>query len=491
MTTHRKNRHSILKKLVFISFIAFFVAGTIKVEAENNKNISIQKKIISLKLGQVTNINYIKNENNDIEYYSNDRMVANIDLNGNVIGNMIGSTTIVGEDEKGNSLETIVIVYRDLLEPLGEIEEPRYTLKDGVYVNESAKKTDEALLMFTGDLMSQTRQQEAAKTEDGTYNFNDSFSLVKAIFSQADFVAGNFETILSNTSPYMSEEKALGGKPHLNAPSTYLDALKYAGFDALVNSNNHIADNKERGILQTLDLLEKYKFAYTGSFRNEEEQRFIIVDVNGIKIALMSYSEKFNGKDVTLDEDVRETMINRYTKQAVEKDVKDAKAMGAEYIIAYNHWGEEYSNEYNENQAKSAEDMANAGVDFIIGSHPHALQTSEVIKTKDNREVPVVYSLGNFISHQYKPITKDNFILTLKLKRDKDGKVYLANEGYIPCYVFEEYDNIPYLVTPISEDFNGRIENVELEESYMRIKSVVNGSIPEITSYSELSELKK
>lgn len=488
MIIHRQKRNNRLKNLICISFIAFFILGTSLVEAEDNKSISVQKKIVSLKLGQVTNINYTGNQNNDVEYYSNNRMVATIDPNGNIIGNMIGSTTIVGEEADGDKLETVVIVYRDLLEPLSKISEPRYTLKDGIYTNESAKKTDDALLMFTGDLMNQTRQQEAAKTEDGTYIYNDSFSMVKSIFSQADFVAGNLESLLSNTSPYMSEEKALGGQPHCNGPSTYLDALKYAGFDALVNSNNHITDNGERGILQTLDLLEQYKFAYTGSFRNKEEQRFIIVDVNGIKVALMSYSEKFNGKDITLDEDVRETMINRYTKEAVERDVKDAKAMGAEYIIAYNHWGVEYTNDYNENQAKSAEDMANAGVDFIIGSHPHALQTSEVINTKDNRQVPVVYSLGNFISHQYKPVTKDNFILTLNLKRDKDGKVYLADEGYIPCYVFEEYDDIPYLVTPISKDFNGGIEDSELNESYMRIKDVVNGSIPEITSYSQLKK---
>ena len=51
-------------------------------------------------------------------------------------------------------------------------------------------------------------------------------------------------------------------------------------------------------------------------------------------------------------------MINRYNKEAVQKDVQDAKAMGAEYIIAYNHWGVEYTNEYNEDQAKSAQEMA-------------------------------------------------------------------------------------------------------------------------------------
>lgn len=487
MNTKRKKRNKFTKNLFALTFIIFLLGNAVKVEAKNKyEDLTIQKRIVSLKLNQTTNINYTSNISNDKKYYSDNREVAIIDSKGNITAKRIGSTTIVGEESDGDKLETIVIVYRDLLEPLSEISKPRFTLKDGVYVNENAKETNEALLMFTGDLMCQTRQQEAAKTEDGTYVFNDSFNIVKNVFSQADFVAGNLESLLSNTSPYMSEEKALGGEPHCNGPSTYLDALKYAGFDALVNANNHITDNGERGILQTLDLLEKYKFAYTGSFRNKEEQRFLIVNVNGIKIALMSYSEKFNGKDITLDEDVREIMLNRYTKEALEKDVKDAKAMGAEYIIAYNHWGVEYTNDYNEDQAKSAQEMAEAGVDFIIGSHPHALQTSDILTTSDNRKVPVVYSLGNFVSHQYKTVTKDNFILTLNLKRDENGKVYLASKGYIPCHVFKSYNEIPYLVVPVSKDFNGGIENYELNEAYLRIKTVVNGTIPEITSYNEL-----
>ncbi len=483
MISYNKN---MIKNLVVITIATFLIIGDTQVNAQNT-NLNIQKRIVSLKLGQVSNINYNETNEDDIQYHSQDRMVATVDVKGNIIGNMIGSTTVVGEKHDGARVETTVIVYRDILEPLGEIQEPRFKIKDGIYVNESAEKTDEALLMFTGDLMCQTRQQERAKTEDGTYIFNDSFSMVKDIFAQADFVTGNFESILSNNSPYMSEEKALGGLPHLNAPSTYLDALRYAGFDLLATSNNHTADDGERGLLQTLDLLEKYKFAYTGSFRDENEQRFIMVDLNGIKVAIMSYSEKFNGKDVTIDEDKREIMINRYTKEAAERDVKKAREMGAEYIIAYNHWGVEYTNEYNEAQANSAKEMANTGIDFIVGSHPHALQTLEVITTDDNRQVPVIYSMGNFVSHQYKDVTKDTLILTLNLKRDESGKVYLDETGFIPCHVLEEHNGIPYLVTPISKEFNGGVEHMDLDEAYIRIQNVINGSVEEIKSYEEIN----
>ena len=487
MKFYKNKLNKLVKVLLAVTVVSACFSKTINTYAQENSNdIVLQKKIVSLKLNQVTNINYNSNKSDDRQYKVDNIKVAKIDSQGNIIGKMIGTTTIVGKDNDGNELETIVIVYRDLLEPLGKIAEPRFKLKDGIFVNENAKETNEALLMFTGDLMCQTRQQEAYKREDGTYNFNDSFKIVKDLFAKADLVTGNLESLLSNTSPYMSEEKALLGQPHCNGPLTYLDALKYAGFDALVTANNHITDDGERGLQQTVDSLDRYKFAHTGAFRNDKEQRFLIIDVNGIKVALMSYSEKFNGKDVLIYEDIRETILNRFTKEAVERDVKEAKSMGAEYIIAYNHWGVEYVNEYNKEQAKSAQIMAEAGVDFIIGSHPHALQTTDILTTSDNRKVPVAYSLGNFVSHQYKTVTKDNFILVLNLKRDKDGKVYLDNDGYIPCHVFENYEGTPYLVVPSSKEFNGGVENFELNESYSRIKTIVNGTLREITSYDEL-----
>ena len=85
MISHIQKRQKIFKNLIFISIIAFFITGTMDVEAEDNKNISVQKKIVSLKLGQVANINYTENQNNDIEYYSKNRMVSTIDQKGNII----------------------------------------------------------------------------------------------------------------------------------------------------------------------------------------------------------------------------------------------------------------------------------------------------------------------------------------------------------------------------------------------------------------------
>ena len=40
--------------------------------------------------------------------------------------------------------------------------------------------------------------------------------------------------------------------------------------------------------------------------------------------------------------------------------------------------------------------FADAGVDVVIGTHPHVIQPVKWIKGKDNHKTLVAYSLGNF-----------------------------------------------------------------------------------------------
>lgn len=356
-------------------------------------------------------------------------------------------------------------------------ETARYTETNGIYTNQDAEMKNEAVLMFTGDLMCQTRQQTAALEKYGKYKFNDSFKVVKEVFAEADLVVGNLEAILSETSPYMSEEKAVDGKPHCNAPSTYLDALRYAGFDALMTANNHSCDAGVEGILQTHDHLNAYDFMHTGTFITENDTRFLLIDVNGIKVAIMSYATYFNTKDKYITQEGRDVMLNRYSKERVQKDVQEARSSGAEFVIAYNHWGTEYTNDENEKQRAYAQEMADAGVDYIIGSHPHALQRYDILTAQDGREVPIVYSMGNFVSHMTKTVAKDTIILRIQLKRNVSGKVIIADEGYIPCRVFKTYVGYNYLVLPISEEYNGGRSSKYFDASYERITEVMGDKI--------------
>ena len=271
----------------------------------------------------------------------------------------------------------------------------------------------------------------------GTFDFAKSFQYVKNIFAQGDLVIGNLETMLSQSSPLGMQIRQLEDKPYLNGPISYLDALTYAGYDLLTMANNHNCDTGVRGILETIENVDSYKFMRTGLFASEDETRYLIVDVNGIKIGFVAYAVYYNQKDNNLTEEGQAVMLNRFSTDQARADIKAAKANGAEYVIAFLHCGTENTNETNSRQEQNARALAKAGADYIVGSHPHALQRYDIIETADDRQVPVIYSMGNFLSNMSRDINSDTIILRLNLARDEKGEVTLASQRYYPCKVIK------------------------------------------------------
>ena len=371
------------------------------------------------------------------------------------------------------------------LDPLSAIPKPRYTrTKTGMYKS-LAKGDGTATIMLTGDLMCQSRQQRAALEQYGEYRFDDSFYYVRRVFKNADLVVGNLETTLSESASYMSEEGRVDGRPNCNAPSTYLDALRYAGFDLLVTANNHICDGGLRGILQTDAHLNQYGFMHTGTFTVKNEKRYVLAKVDGIKVGFLSYTRYYNNRHLNFTPDGRKTLLNKYSAKKVKRDVKALKAAGAEYIIAYIHWGTEYKTTPDKAQKETAREMADAGVDCIIGSHPHVIQPCTTIRASDGRKVQVFYSLGNFVSHMDRyDTTKDSLIVRLRLKRNSKGKVYLAGKKYIPCRCVTKYNGRNYAVVPVTKK---RTETVkcreELIRSSKRIKKILGKDIDTLSIY--------
>ena len=336
----------------------------------------------------------------------------------------------------------------------------------------------EITLMFTGDLMCQPSQQTAA-FNGKTYNFAPTFKYVKNIFDNADFVVGNLETLISKSLPLSKDMQRLQSKPFLNGPEAYLDALEYAGFDAFIMANNHGCDGGELGITETLDALDEREIPHTGLFRDRSEKRYFILEQNGIKVGILSYATYFNKKEKFLSEDKRESMINRTTQAKINADVKALKAEGADFIIAYNHCGTEYSQEPAARQETYGIMFAIAGVNYIIGSHPHVLQPFDLIRYND-LEVPYIYSMGNFASSMIDPLTKETIVLSLTLKKSESGEVILADQEYYPCYMLDEYEGNPFVIMPEDECYNdGFYEKApsnlvkQIRKNYKHIRQIV------------------
>lgn len=315
------------------------------------------------------------------------------------------------------------------------------------------EKSRRGVIMLTGDLMCLRGQQYAAYKEK-TYDFSDTFSYLARIFHQADFVVGNLETLISPSNPYSYQQTTVDGQPNCNAMYSYLEALTAAGFDAVITANNHCLDGARTGLSETIENLDRAGILHTGTFIDENQQRFLLTDINGIKVAILSYTELINKRNSVPQKELAST-VRCYSQENVQADVTEAKALGAEFIIAFNHWGTENIYDITNQQQLHAQEMADAGVDLIAGTHSHCIQPPEYIIARDGRTVLCVYSLGNLVSSMEREMNLESIVLRIELEK-LEGKVITKKIDYYPLRVFPSYGTKHYTVVHLEEEDHTR-----------------------------------
>lgn len=355
----------------------------------------------------------------------------------------------------------------------------RYEKRGPFYKYMTPTIDNAARIMCAGDLMCEPVMSRAAFHNDKFF-FEACFAQVKKVFEASDFAIANLETSVASDYPYAIDKHRLDDRYHCNAPVEYLEALRYAGLDAVTMANNHTCDTGVDGLKATIENVESNGIIHTGAFTSVEDRRYILADINGIKVAFFSYTEHFNSNlDVKcFTEEGQATMLNLYSKERVETDLKNARADGAEFTIVYIHfWCKDYTHEVQESQLKCANEIAEAGADCIVGGHPHAVQKYDEIITSSGKRVPVNYCLGNFITSDSNMITRTSYIYELFLARDNKGEVYIADEKIIPCRVIEYLEKSAFVVFPTSVGWRNGESSELLQKAETEIKQYVGNKI--------------
>ena len=414
---------------------------------------------------------------------SSDDQVATITADGVITAHAAGSCILTCTDPAtGCFAETQVVVDRQAPEPLTEIVS-RYQFNDktGHWENNSAEQNNDAVIMMVGDMMCGKNQMYAQYTEEEGWNFNSSYTYVKDITASADFAMGNLETLLAAGWPYMYDETYIENTNNCNACSRYLDAVRYGGFDAVAMANNHNCDGGTRALLDTIEQVERYQLARTGVFRDANDRRFFIANVNGIKVGYVAYiSEKtgFNGKNAEWSKEEQNTLLNIFNAEKAARDIAACREAGAEYVIAYMHWGFKNFRNLAAHQIEDAKAVANAGADYIVGANPHLIQVYDVVTTDDGREVPCAYSTGNFQAYMNQVTgNRDSVIIRIRLKRDEAGNVILAENNYIPCYTYTDCEGNRWAPVAVSTTLNVDVPKKGRGKIYDRIVATMGPKI--------------
>lgn len=261
-------------------------------------------------------------------------------------------------------------------------------------------------LCFAGDVMAHLPQVAAARRADGTCDFSGQFRHVREHMAAADLCVVNLETTLSEAEPYT-------GYPLFRSPVSLACALADAGVDAAMLANNHCCDGGERGIETTLRALAAHGIRSCGVFADSADyraNRILRFEHDSLRVALLNYTYGTNGMPVPSGR-----LVNRIDTAAMARDLAEA-GDGADCRIVVLHWGTEYERHPDRTQRALAAFLRRHGADWVVGSHPHVIQTAESDSTGG-----VLYSLGNFVSNQRKRYTDGGLLAEITVEKRMRG----------------------------------------------------------------------
>lgn len=323
--------------------------------------------------------------------------------------------------------------------------------------------------------MQHKAQLDVAKTKDG-YDYSPYFKYVEDEIKAADIAVVNLETTLPGSG--------FTGYPRFGSPDEYAFALKDAGFDVFLTANNHILDKDKRGLERTVRILDSMKVKHTGVFVNSDKRELfypLMIIKNGIRIAMLNYTYSTNGY-VTKAPNI----VNYIDRSQILKDIKAAKHMKADIIIANIHWGVEYVLKHNNEQKSLANFLLKNGVRLVIGGHPHVVQPIDIKKEGDSIRSVVVYSMGNFISAMKPVNTTGGMMVKIDISKDDNGNVSVDKCDYSLVWVNKlmKDKNTPsfFELLPV-EDFNNEEGKAKLgEESFLKMQTFATNAKQAIES---------
>ncbi len=245
-------------------------------------------------------------------------------------------------------------------------------------------------LIAVGDVLTHMPFNNTYKKGD-TWDYTNAFKNVKDLIQAADIAVVNQETILGG------KELGISGYPNFNAPQELGHYLVQAGFNTVLHATNHTLDKGKTGVLNTINFWEtNYPNINVLGISDNPDTPICVADYKGIKVAMLNYTYSFNGHQLPADMPYLSNLIDI---ERITADVNEAKKV-ADFIIVFPHWGIEYTHTPVESETTLAKQLADLGVDLVIGAHPHVIQPVEWVEGQNGHKTLVYYSLGNFVSNQ-------------------------------------------------------------------------------------------
>ena len=338
---------------------------------------------------------------------------------------------------------------------------------------------DTVIHIVAGGDLNVTDKTVASGTAVSGYDYTDVFLDVVPALSGADLTVLNFEGSIYG-APYGSQNKS--------APQQMLQALQQAGVDMLQAANSQTVVNGLSGLTSTLQGIRSAGMEPLGAYATAQEFKesggYYIREIQGVRVAFVAFTKGMDGMGLPAgNEDCVNLLYKDYNStyqkvdtEGITKILRAVEEKKPDITVALLHWGSEFNTKISSTQEKICKLMQDEGVDAIIGSHSHYVQTLDFDEATGKL---VAYSLGDFFGDADKTGTDYSVLLDLEItKSGATGETKITGFDYTPVYTVNETETggrmrvlrIREAVAAYESNFIERVS----EETYTAMKSALS-----------------
>ena len=267
----------------------------------------------------------------------------------------------------------------------------------------SNREEEQFSILFTGDVLLDRGVRPIAERRGVAYLFDS----VQTEFRKSDAVVVNLECPLTDTVSPVNKRYIF------RANADWAKDLYQVGITHAALANNHTNDQGRRGLQATYQHLCDAGIVPIGYGCSYEEQSTpVIIEKGNVRVAV------FNAVMMALENwhylEGKPGICQPSSDQLVQTIADYHHQHPETAIVAVLHWGVEFNSMPSMTQRLLARQLSDAGVDAIIGHHPHVTQPVDTIG-----HTLVCYSLGNFVFDQHPPQARQCLMLRLNVKAGK------------------------------------------------------------------------
>ncbi len=198
----------------------------------------------------------------------------------------------------------------------------------------------------------------------------------------SDYRIFNLEVPITDTEKPIKKDG-----PNLIAPVATLKGIKKINPSIFGMANNHIMDQDEQGLFQTMEQLSKFNIGSVGAGRNlAEAAKPLIIEKEGKKIGIYACAET----EFSIADDKR-AGANPFDPLESLDHIVDLKAK-CDFVIVLYHGGKEHYRFPSPYLQKVCRKIVEKGAALVICQHSHCIGAFE-----NYHNSIIVYGQGNFL----------------------------------------------------------------------------------------------